>query len=112
MNLADTERQSVIPLPDVINIMSMFTTIGCLVVMPIATDSYMWLSRMILGGAYVLLAFYPITVAAHHRLWTRAVMSRKPADGAGFRYANSEELLTSFLSVLVATAFATYLGRH
>src|ERR1700728_1388750 len=34
INAPNTERQPVIPLPDVINIMSLFTTVSCLVVLP------------------------------------------------------------------------------
>jgi hypothetical protein len=57
---AADERQDVIPLPDVINIMSLFATVGCAVVLPIATESYFWLSRMVVGGAYILIAFHPL----------------------------------------------------
>ena len=99
---SSTERQTVIPLPDVINIISLFTTVGCLVVLPMVTESYYWLSRIVLGSGYVLIAFYPFTIAAHYGLWTREVPSRKTRDGAKPTYANREELLTSILSVLIA----------
>jgi hypothetical protein len=33
INVADAGRQTVIPLPDVINIMSLFATVGCLIVL-------------------------------------------------------------------------------
>jgi hypothetical protein len=112
INVPNTERQTVIPLPDVINIMSLFTTVGCLVVLPMVTESYYWLSRIVLGSGYVLIAFYPFTVAAHYRLWTREVPSRKTRDGAKSPYANREELITSILSVLIAGVAATCMGKH
>ena len=112
INLPNTERQTVIPLPDVINIMSLFATVGCLVVLPMVTESYYWLSRIVLGGGYVLIAFYPFTVAAHYGLWTREVPSRKTRDGAKPTYVNREELLTSMLSVLVAGVAATCMGKY
>ena len=112
INLPNTERQTVIPLPDVINIMSLFATVGCLVVLPMVTELYYWLSRIVVGSGYVLIAFYPFTVAAHYGLWTREVPSRKTRDGAKPTYVNREELLTSMLSVLVAGVAATCMGKY
>jgi hypothetical protein len=112
INAPNTERQPVIPLPDVINIMSLFTTVGCLVVLPMVTESYSWITRIVLGGGYVLIAFYPITVAAHFGLWTRDVPSRKIRDRANSPYVNREELITSILSILIAGVAATSMGKH
>jgi hypothetical protein len=112
INAPNTDRQTVIPLPDVINIMSLFATVGCLVVLPMVTESYYWLSRIVLGSGYVLIAFYPFTIAAHYGLWTREVPSRKTRDGAKPTYANREELLTSILSVLIAGVAATCMGKY
>jgi hypothetical protein len=112
INVPNTERQTVIPLPDVINIISLFTAVGCLVVLPMVTESYFWLSRIVLGGGYVLIAFYPFTIAAHYRLWRREVPTRKTTDRANSPYANREELLTSILSVLIAAVAATCMGKH
>ncbi len=112
INAADAERQTVIPLPDVINIMSLFATVGCVIVLPLATDSYFRLSRMVLGCAYVLIAFHPLTIAAHYRLWKRKDPGRKAIDKANSPYANREELAASFLSVLIAILVAAYLGMH
>ena len=112
INAADADRQGVIPLPDVINSMSLFATVGCVIVLPIATESYLWLARMVLGGAYVLIAFHPVTVAAHYRLWNRSARSRKVKDGARPVYATREELTMSLLSVLLAIVVAAYLGTH
>ena len=108
----DAERQTVIPLPDVMNIISLFATVGCTVVLPLATESYFWLSRMVLGGAYVLIVFYPFTVAAHYQLWTRKSTSRKATEEASYRYANPEELAISIFSVLIAAVVAAYVGKH
>jgi hypothetical protein len=109
---ADTERQTVVPLPDVINVVSLFATVGCLIILPIATDSYFWLSRMVVGGAYVLIVFHPLTVAAHYRLWRRKGQSRPVSDGARVPYTNREERITSLVSVLIAAAVAVYLGTR
>ncbi|WP_213806284.1 hypothetical protein [Granulicella sp. dw_53] len=112
INAAEADRQVVIPLPDVINIMSLFATVGCLIVLPIATESYFWLSRMVLGCAYVLIAFHPFTIAAHYRLWSRKGSSEKATDGASSPYVTHEELTTSFLSAVLAVVVAAYLRTH
>jgi hypothetical protein len=104
IEVSDAERQLVIPLPDVINILSLFATVGCLVVVPLATESYFWLSRMVLVGAYVLIAFHPFMVAAHYRLWRRTEKRGKATDGTESPYANREELIISIFSILIATA--------
>jgi hypothetical protein len=112
INVAAADRPIVIPLPDVINIMSMFATVSCLIVSLIANESSFWLSRMVLGGAYVLIAFHPLTIAAHYRLWKQKDTSRKDIDGATSSYVNREELFASLLSSLLAIAVAAYLGTH
>lgn len=109
IKVVDAEKQSVIPLPDVINILSLFATVGCLIVLPLATDAYLWLSRMVLGGAYVLLAFHPFMVAAHYRLWRRA---GEATDGAKSTYANRQELMISIFSILIAIAVAACLSMR
>jgi len=68
INLGDAGRATWIPIPDVLNIMSLFATVICLIVAPIATDSCFWLSRMVLGGGYILIAFHPFSMAAHYRV--------------------------------------------
>jgi hypothetical protein len=109
IGVVDAERQSVIPLSDVINILSLFATVGCLIVLPLATESYLWLSQMVLGGSYVLIAFHPFMVAARYRLWRRKEKSKKDTNRARSPYANCEELMISLFSILVATAVAACL---
>jgi hypothetical protein len=110
IKVVDAEKQSVIPLPDVINILSLFVTVACLIVLPLATQAYFRLSRMVLSGAYVLLAFHPFMVAAHYRLWRRTGKRGKATDGAKSTYANREELMISIFSILIATAAAACLS--
>ena len=110
IKVVDAEKQSVIPLPDVINILSFFASLGCLIVLPLGTEAYLRLSRMVLGGAYVLIAFYPFMVAAHYRLWRHTEKRAKGTDDAKSTYANREELMVSLFSLLIATAAAACLG--
>jgi hypothetical protein len=112
INLADGERATWIPIPDVLNIMSLLATVICLIVVPIATDLYFWLSRMVLGAGYVLIAFHPFSVAAHSRLWSREGKSRYVPERKDYPYATGEELVSSSLSIVLAVLAAAYIGTH
>jgi len=112
INLAAAERQTYIPIPDCLNIVSLFATVICLIVIPITTDAYLWLSRMVLAIGYVLIAFHPFTTAAHDRLWSRGGRSKYVAAGKDYPYATGEELVLSSLSVVVAILAALYIGTH
>jgi hypothetical protein len=112
MNLGDAGRATWIPIPDLLNILSLLATVICLIVVPIATDTYFWLSRMVLGAGYVLIAFHPLTVAAHCRLWSREGKSRYVTDSKDYPYATGQELVSSSLSVVLAVLAAAYIGTH
>jgi hypothetical protein len=112
MNLRDADKGSWILIPDVLNIMSLFPTVICLIVLPIARDSYFWLSRMVLGAGYVLIAFHPFTTAAHYRLWNKARRNKYVTDGKDYPYATGEELLSASLSIVLAILAAAYIGTH
>ncbi|WP_263385492.1 hypothetical protein [Granulicella arctica] len=107
-------KQEVIALPDVFNIMSLFATIALVIVSPMMIGSPLSLARGVLGGAFVLIAFYPLCVAAHYRLWRRNA-ERKDSVSQGDsspHYANSQELALTFGSGLIALAVAVWIGTH
>jgi hypothetical protein len=112
INLGDSGRATWIPIPDVLNIMSLLATVICLIVVPIATDSYFWLSRVVLGAGYVLIAFHPFTMAAHYHLWSRDGRNKYVTAGKDYPYATGEELVSSSLSIILAVLAATYIGTH
>jgi hypothetical protein len=112
ISLSDTDRGTWVLIPDVLNIISLLAAVICLIVLPIATDSYFWLSRIVLGAGYVLIAFHPFTTAAHYCLWSTGGKSKYIADGKHYRYATVEELVSSSLSVVLAISAAAYIGFH
>jgi hypothetical protein len=112
LNLGYRDRGTFVLIPDVLNIMSLFAAVICLVVLPIATDSYFWLSRMVLAGGYVLIAFHPFTTAAHYRLWSREASHEHVRDNKNYPYATTEELVSLFVSAILAVLAAVYIGNH
>jgi hypothetical protein len=112
INLGDDRRATFIPAPDVLNIMGLLATAACLIVLPIVTDSYFWLPRMVLGAGYVLLAFHPLTVAAHYRLGSRGGKNKYITDGREYPYATGEEIVLTSLSLACAVFVAGFIGTH
>ena len=109
INLGDSGRATWIPIPDVLNIMSLLATVICLIVVPIATDSYFWLSRVVLGAGYVLIAFHPFTMAAHYRLWSRDGRNKYVTAGKDYPYATGEELVSALISIILAVLSVLYI---
>jgi hypothetical protein len=112
LNLSHAERGTFVLIPDVLNTMSLFAAVTCLIVLPVATDTYLWLARMVLAGGYVLIAFHPLTTAAHYRMWSREGIRKHASDGNDYPYATTEELVSSALSVVIAVLAAAYIGMH
>ncbi len=107
------QKQSVLSLPDVLNIMSLSATVAFAIIVPMATDSHLLLSRMVLGGAYVLIGFHPLTIAAHYRLWTRNAERRDvPERNHLLVYANREELVLAVVAILLAIVVAVWIGAR
>jgi hypothetical protein len=102
LSLDHAERGSFVPIPDVLNVMSLFAAVICLIVLPIVTDTYLWFSRMIVAGGYVLLAFYPLTTALHYRLWSREGICKHARDGKDYPYATTEEFVSVALSIVLS----------
>ena len=113
MHAPDDQKQSVISLPDVLNIVSLFATIAFAIILPVVTGLHLWISRMVLGGAYVLIGFHPLTVAAHYRLWRRnGKRSEIPERDYCLVYANREELALALAAGLLAVLVAVWIGAH
>jgi hypothetical protein len=101
-----------IPIPDLFNIVSLFATVVCLIVLPIATGEYLWLSRIVLGVGYVLIAYHPFTVSAHYCLWRTKDRSEYLAEGKHHPYATGEELVLSAISVISAILVGIFIATH
>jgi hypothetical protein len=86
----------------VLNIIALFVSVLCLIVLPAATESYLRLSQMVLGAGSVLIAFHPFTIATQERRWNRAGRNQPITDGKDHPCATREELLSSSFSILRA----------
>jgi hypothetical protein len=112
LNLDHAEKGTFVLIPDVLNVLSLFAAVIFLVVLPIATDTYLWLSRMVLAGGYILIAFYPLTTAAHYRLWSRGSIRKHSREGNDSPYKTREEIVAVTVSAITAVLAAAYVGTH
>ena len=110
----DAHKQAVIALPDVLNIMSLFATVTFVIVLPMVISSPLFLARAVLGGAYVLIALHPLSVAAHYRLWRRNAERKASAEQGDHPliYVNLQELALTSGSGLLAFAVAVWIGTQ
>jgi hypothetical protein len=100
------------PIPDVLNIVSLAATVIFLIVLPIATGQLTMPSRIVLGIGYVLIAYHPFTVSAHYCLWRKQDRDRYLSEGKSHAYASSEELVLSALSIVSAISAGAFIGTH
>lgn len=101
-----------IPIPDLLNIVSLFATVVCLIILAIGTAEYFLLSRMVLAIGYLFIAFHLFAVAAHNSFWSRKGRGGIVANRQDFSYATGHELALSSLSILVAILSGPYIATH
>lgn len=102
--LGDAKRKQWLPLPDVVNILALSLVVYFCVVVPLGEGDYVLWSRKVLAAAGTLIAFHPLTMAAHYGLPYRKQRPKK--NNGDFRYAPIEEILTLALSVILAVLAA------
>ena len=72
ISVGDTGRRTWLPLPDVINIISMTAAVVTCVIMPLRSGQLTDLGRTTLALGYLLIALHPVNVAAHYRLFSKS----------------------------------------
>lgn len=110
INIIEADRRTWLPLPDILNIISLMSVVAFCVVVPLAWGAYGVWSLRILAGAAILIAFHPLTMAAHYGIPYRntrpmrlicAESHKHREECYDARYAPIEELITSAVSLLL-----------
>jgi hypothetical protein len=109
--VGDAKRKTWLPLPDIVNVLSLLGVVAFLVTVPLASDAFERSSRAVLGAAYSLLAFHPITMAAHYRLFSKGGRSIYTQRGKDYPYATGQEIFTLVFSMVLAAGAAWFSGR-
>jgi hypothetical protein len=88
--------------PDLLNLTSLLAVVLFCVAAPLGFG-FIRLTNAVLGAGYVLIAFHPISEAAHYRLFSKAGRSiyLKSPDG-DYPRITDQEMVTVFLSIVLA----------
>jgi hypothetical protein len=72
ISVGDSIRKMWLPLPDFLNIAALFLVVCFCIVVPLSQGEYVLWSRRILAAAGALVAFHPLTMAAHYGFHTES----------------------------------------
>jgi hypothetical protein len=104
ITVGDRGSKTWLSLPDYLNLLSLLAVVSCCVVTPLARGTNSRVAGVILGVSYVLIAFHPISEAAHYRLFSkggRAIYLNTP--NGDYPWITGQEVLTVIVSVVFAT---------
>ncbi len=107
IDVSDEDRKSWLPLPDLANMVAFLGTAAACVLLPLKTGSFGPFPLSVLAAGYVLIAFHPITMAAHYGLFRkggRPLVRTKEGDekGGDYPYATTEEIVIFVCSLVVS----------
>jgi hypothetical protein len=105
--LQDQGRRTWLLASDLVNLVSMLAVVSLCVVLPLCRSEFPTLSRATLGAGYVLIAFTPLVVAGHYRLFSREGRSIYEQSGRDYPWLTRQEAVLLALA-LVFAVLATY----
>jgi len=92
-----------LPLPDYLNLVSLLAVIFCCLAAPVVLGDFGRTAKTTLTAAYVLIAFHPVSAAAHYRLLFskkgRTICSEMNRD---IPWITDQEIFTVMVSVIFA----------
>lgn len=92
-----------VPVPDNVNVGAMLAVVYFCIVAPMTTTGLRLFSVGVMGrasfaAATVLLAFHPLVVASHYRLWR----GQRQTDETKLPYCSAQELLVQLVALAAA----------
>jgi hypothetical protein len=108
--VGDAGRKTWFPIPDFINIFSMLCVVSFCVVVPLKSGHFEGISRVVLAAAFVLIAFHPICMAGHYRLFSTQGRHIYKMRGQDYPYCTGSEAVLVVVAVLLAAVGAWYVA--
>jgi len=108
--VGDAGRKTWFPVPDIINVFSMLGVVLFCILIPLASGQFTVASRAALAAAFVLIAFHPICMVGHYRLFSaqgRHIYTLRKQD---YPYCTRAELVLVIVAVLLAAGAAWYVA--
>jgi hypothetical protein len=106
--VGDSGRKTWFPLPDILNVVSMFAVVWFCVVSPIVDGQFNKSSRVALAVAFVLIAFHPVSMVGHYRLFTKHGRHVYTERGEDFPYYTATEIASVVLAIALAVAVGVW----
>lgn len=106
ISVGDQGRRTWLFLSDYLNFGAMLAVVAACIVMPIREGAFSRLSEAVLAGAYVFVAFTPLIIAGHYRLFSRLGRSIYAQQNRDVPWVTGQEALISVAAV-GASAFAS-----
>lgn len=107
ISVGDAGRRTWFPLPDIVNVLSLLGVVTFCVVLPLSVGHFLPMSKKMLGGATILIAFHPLAMAAHYGLFRK---ERPRGANDDFLYAPTEEIVIVCLSLIFASVAAVVIN--
>jgi len=102
ITVGDGRRKTWLPLPDYLNLASLIVvTLSC-VVMPLVNRPCPRTALVALSVGYVMMAFHPISEAAHYRLFSKLGRSKYIEQGKDYPWITGQEIGFVTISVIFA----------
>jgi hypothetical protein len=108
--VGDVGRKTWFPIPDVINVISMLSVVAFCIVVPLKSGHFEPVSRVVLAAAFVLIAFHPICMAGHYRLFSRLGRHVYTLRNEDYPYCTGVEGVLVLVAVLFAGMAAWYVA--
>lgn len=109
ISIGDQSRRAWLPIPDILNIISMISVIVFCVILPLAEIAPR--SDLVLSIAYLLIAMHPVTTAAHYRLFTKEGRKKYERLGKDWPYITDWEW-AAICVTLILVAGTLWLFNH
>jgi hypothetical protein len=104
VTLGDQGRRTWLLLSDWFNLVSMLAVVTFCVVEPIWIGTFSAFSRATLAAGYVLIAFTPIMMAGHYRLFSS--VGRAIYKDRDYPWVTDQEMVAAIIAVLATTGAA------
>ena len=112
ITVGDEERRTWFPVADYVNVIMLFLTISCCIVIPLVFGSFGTLKKMVLVAAAILLAFHPITTAGHYGLITKRGREYYADPEEDYPYTTREEIVCFVISIIITAFFVLYIYKY
>ncbi|MGH9751869.1 MAG: hypothetical protein ACREA2_03725, partial [Blastocatellia bacterium] len=110
--LGDAGRKTWFPIPDIINIVSMFCVVALCIVVPLSKNHFNKAARVMLAVAFVFIAFHPVCMTAHYRLFSAKGRSIYLAHGKDYPYCTRAEAVCILIAVSVAAVVGWFVATY